>query len=63
MNEEEPKQPVNTDEMTFHPEAGILRTTVTMCLAHKWRKLNDHEIACTICPTVNIVANADDYAD
>lgn len=62
MNEE-PVQPENTDEMTFHPEAAIKKTKVTMCQVHTWRKLSETEIACTICPTINIVANADDYAN
>lgn len=34
---------------------------VTQCREHSWRKLTDTEIACTICPTVNIVDSADNY--
>lgn len=37
------------------------KTAVTQCETHVWRKLNDSEIACSICPTVNIVNNPDEY--
>lgn len=36
---------------------------VTQCQTHKWRKLNDSELACELCPTVIRVAEgtADSY--
>lgn len=41
--------------------AEIKSTGVTMCTEHKWRKLNEKEIACIVCPTAHIVNRADDY--
>ena len=28
---------------------------VTQCVEHKWRKLNENELECTLCPTAIIV--------
>lgn len=39
----------------------IVKSAVRQCQNHTWRKLNDTEVACTVCPTVNIVNNSDDY--
>jgi len=60
MDESQEELPPNT---FVHPESAILKTLVTACQpsGHVWRKLNAIEIACTICPTINIVSNADDY--
>jgi hypothetical protein len=32
---------------------------ITQCQVHEWVKLNDHEVKCTKCPTVNIIKNYD----
>jgi len=35
---------------------------VIQCEVHTWEVLNDHEIICRKCNTVNIVDNIKDYA-
>ena len=35
--------------------ADIKANGKTMCLDHKWKKLNENEVYCTQCPTVWIV--------
>lgn len=40
--------------------ADIKANGKTMCLDHKWKKLNENEIYCTQCPTVLIVGVDDE---
>jgi hypothetical protein len=35
---------------------------VTQCENHSWEVLNDHEIICRKCMSVNIIDNIKDYA-
>lgn len=35
---------------------------ITQCVNHEWVKHSENEIRCLKCPTVNIVANVNDYA-
>lgn len=51
------------EEVFFNTEKNIRSTRVTMCSVdgHKWRKFSDTEIACEICPTVNIVGDTSKY--
>lgn len=35
--------------------ATIKASGTTMCREHRWRKLSDTEIGCTVCPTALIV--------
>lgn len=39
----------------------IRKTTQSQCDEHRFAKLNDEEVKCTICPTVLIVGNADSF--
>jgi len=39
--------------------SDIKRTGKSQCQVHKWRKLNDIELECTICPTI-IICGLDD---
>jgi hypothetical protein len=41
--------------------AEIRKTGVKQCETHRWRKLSDNELACTLCPTAIIVNNIEDY--
>jgi hypothetical protein len=43
--------------------ATIKASGLRMCERHQWRKLNDTEVACSVCPTVNIVENTDKYIE
>lgn len=50
------------EEVFYNLEDNIKKTKISQCKdGHSWRKLNDTEIACTICPTIHIVERADDY--
>ena len=42
--------PFNASWVAFEIPKGI-----TQCKDHEWIKLNDREIKCTKCPTVNII--------
>jgi len=56
------KREEKDNETYFNSESNIQRTLVSMCNGqHKWKKISENEIACTICPTINIVDNPDDY--
>lgn len=39
--------------------AEIAKTAQKQCQVHSWSKLNDIELACTLCPTV-IICGVDD---
>jgi hypothetical protein len=39
--------------------AAIKATGVKMCTDHKWKKVNEVELACTVCPT-QIICSIDD---
>lgn len=54
--------PLETAQEFSISHADISKTAVSQCQNHTWRILNDKEIACIVCPTVNIVDNANDYA-
>ena len=55
MDEEVPE---NVDAVTVFSanNSDIAKNRVTQCQEHKWRKLNEKELACLLCPTVVIVS-------
>ena len=45
-----------TAKRVFTIDEADIQPTFTQCQKHNWVKLNDHEIACTKCPTVLIIS-------
>jgi len=55
------EQEKQAEEEHKHSVDRVTLQKVTQCKEHKWRKLTETEIACTVCPTVNIVDVTDNY--
>lgn len=53
--------PLKDARVFIMSHSDIEKTGMRQCRDHTWRKLNHTEIACTRCPTVHIVDNADNY--
>lgn len=59
--EKKPEKDPLDPQTVFRIKHSEIPQGVTQCAEHRWRKLNDHEIECAQCPTVNIVDNAEAY--
>lgn len=58
------KKEYNPEVEVFRAHHGdIAKTGQRQCEEHRWRKISDTEVACTLCPTVNIVINANEYVE
>lgn len=58
----EEKQPEGIAQEVYRvSEADIKRRGIRQCVNHKWRKLSDNEVACTLCNTALIVDDITKY--
>lgn len=57
------EEEVQTDNVEVYRTSGetMRKSGVYQCESHNWRKHSENEIACTLCPTVNIVENVDEF--